>query len=121
MRSAAQAYGMTAKQGASPRELEARLLLQAAARLQAILDATVRPKEQIEEALLFNRRLWTIFLSSIAEADCQLPLEIRRNVGVLGKFVVRECIGMLADPQPQRLSALVSINRELAAGLRGVG
>ena len=38
MQNAAQAYGTVAKQIASPRELEADLLLKAAARLQAIHD-----------------------------------------------------------------------------------
>ena len=38
MRSAAQAYQTVAKQTASPRELEADLLLKAASRLQAIQD-----------------------------------------------------------------------------------
>ena len=27
--------------------------------------------KKMQAALLFNRRLWTIFLSSIAEPDCQ--------------------------------------------------
>ena len=38
MQHAAQAYGKVAKQTASPRDLEADLLLKAAARLQAISD-----------------------------------------------------------------------------------
>ena len=39
MQHAAQAYGAIAKKTANPRELEADLLLEAAARLQAVRDA----------------------------------------------------------------------------------
>ena len=44
MQNAALAYGTVAKQIANPRELEADLLLKAAARLQAIRDAWDRAK-----------------------------------------------------------------------------
>ena len=119
MRSAAQAYGMIAKQVASPRELEADLLLKAASRLQAVRDGWDKTKPQLENALLYNRKLWTIFMASIASDDNPLPAEIRQNVANLGLFVLHQTILMLANPTPEQLSALININRELAAGLRG--
>ena len=45
MQQAAQAYGRVAKQTASPRQLEATLLLRAASRLQAIREATALASE----------------------------------------------------------------------------
>jgi flagellar protein FlaF len=119
MRSAAQAYGRIAKQVASPRELEADLLLKAASRLQAVRDGWDKTKPQLHDALLYNRKLWTIFMSSITSDDNPLPTEIRQNVANLGLFVMHQTISMLASPKPEHLSSLININRELAAGLRG--
>jgi flagellar protein FlaF len=108
-----------AKKTASPRELEADLLLQAAARLQAIKDSWDKKKSDLNDALLYNRKLWTVFLSSVTGDSNQLPSEIRQNVATLGVFVMKQTMAMMTDPQPNALSSLISINRELAAGLRG--
>ena len=75
MQNAAQAYGTVAKQIANPRELEADLLLKAASRLQAIHDAWDRAKPELDEALLYNRKLWSIFLTSVTSRTirCRSP------------------------------------------------
>ena len=119
MQSGARAYGTVAKQVASPRELEANLLLNAASRLQTVRDGWAGTKPQLDAVLLHNRQLWTIFVDSMSADDNQLPIEIRQNIANLGLFVFRQTISMLADPAPERLSPLIKINRELAAGLRG--
>jgi flagellar biosynthesis activator protein FlaF len=54
MRSAAQAYGTVARQVASPRELEATLLLKAASRLQ---DGWERTRPELDDAPRYNRKL----------------------------------------------------------------
>jgi flagellar biosynthesis activator protein FlaF len=119
MRSAAQAYGAIAKQVASPRELEADLLLKAASRLQAVQDGWDKTKPQLAQALLYNRKLWTILTTSITTPGHPLPAEIRQNVANLGVFVLHRTMSILANPQPGHLTSLININRELAAGLRG--
>jgi flagellar protein FlaF len=119
MQSAAQAYGSVAKQIANPRELEADLLLKAAARLQGIHDAWERKKRELDDALLYNRKLWSIFLTSVASAEHPLPVAIRQNVANLGLFVMNQTVAMMQDPQRERLGSLININRELAAGLLG--
>jgi len=119
MQTAAQAYGTVAKKTANPRELEADLLLQAASRLQAIQESWDAKRPDLDEALLYNRKLWSIFLSSVTGESSPLPDEIRRNVANLGVFVMKKTMTMMTDPQPQELSSLISINRQLAAGLRG--
>jgi flagellar protein FlaF len=119
MHHAAQTYSKVAKQIASPRELEANLLLKAASQLQAIGDAWERRKDDLDEALLYNRKLWTIFLTAVTQQDSPLPPEVRQNVANLGLFVFKQTMSMLADPRPQRLGSLIAINRELAAGLLG--
>jgi flagellar protein FlaF len=119
MQSAAQAYGAVAKQIASPRELEADLLLKAASRLQAIYDGWERGHAELGDALLYNRKLWSIFLTSVTNSDNPLPDAIRQNVANLGLFVMNQTVATLNNPRREPLRSLISINRELAAGLLG--
>lgn len=119
MRSAARAYGTIATQTAAPRELEASLLLKAASRLQAVQNSWDTAKDQLDDALRYNRKLWTIFLTAVTSTDNPMPTEVRQNVANLGLFVMKQSVSMLADPKPESLNTLININRELAAGLLG--
>jgi flagellar protein FlaF len=120
MQSAAQAYGSIARKIASPRDLEADLLLKAAARLQGVVDAWEdTTRQQFIDALIYNRKLWTIFLTSVTEPDCPLPAEVRQNIANLGLFIMNHTMAVMEQPAPERLRSLIGINREIAAGLRG--
>ena len=121
MRSAAQAYAKVAKDTANPRELEATLLLRAAARLQAVCDDWDDKQSELDAALLFNRKLWTIFVTSVTRQDNPLPAPVRQNIANLGLFVMNHTMSMSFDRRPERLGSLITINRELAAGLRAQG
>ena len=48
-----------------------------------------------------------------------LPVAIRQNIANLGLFVMNQTITMMSDPKREQLGSLISINRELAAGLLG--
>lgn len=119
MHSAAQAYGSVAKKTASPRELEADLLLKAARQLLAIQDEWEARQNELEAALLYNRKLWTIFLTSVTGESNPLPPEIKQNVANLGMFVMNRTLAMMSTPKPEQLSALIKINIDIASGLRG--
>ena len=121
MQNAAHAYGAIAKQIASPRQLEANLLLKAASRLQAVQDGWDQKRPDLDDALLYNRKLWTIFLTSVTDVESPLPAEIRQNIANLGLFVMNHTLSVMTDPQPNRLNSLISINREVAAGLLARG
>ena len=97
--------------------MEASLLLKAASRLQAVKDGWDGNGANLDEALLYNRKLWTIFLSSVASADNPLPRETRQNVANLGLFVMNHTLSATYERRPEQLTSLISINRELAAGL----
>ena len=115
---AAQAYGRTAVRTASPREVEAQLLLKAAAKLEAL--RTGEHDVQIaRDAITYNRKLWTIFASSVTRPDNPLPQEIKENIGNLAVFILGKSIEAFTDPVPEKLEPLVSINRQIAAGLSG--
>jgi len=92
-------------------------LLKAASQLQAISDAWDHKKSGLNDALLYNRQLWTIFLADATQKENPLPVTIRQNVANLGLFVIKQTMSLMMDPQPQPLAPLININRELAAGL----
>jgi flagellar biosynthesis activator protein FlaF len=119
MQSAAQTYGTVAKQIVGPRELEADLLLRAASRLQTIHDSWDTRRSELDDALLYNRKLWSIFLTSVTESDHPLPVAVRQNVANLGLYVMNQTLSMMSTPRREQLNSLININRELAAGLLG--
>jgi flagellar protein FlaF len=121
MQHGTQAYRAVAKEIASPRELEASLLLKAAARLQAVRDSWADNKADLDGALAYNRKLWTVFLTSALSGDNPLPAEVRQNIANLGLFVMKQTVSLISNPQPDSLAPLININREIAAGLRGQG
>lgn len=116
--SAALAYQQVGKQTVSPRVLEANLLSRAAAQLQRIRDDWDANRGDLFEALLFNRKLWNVFLTSVTSEDSKLPREVRENIANLGIFVMKQTLATQGSPEPRKLDALININRELAAGLR---
>ena len=77
------------------------------------------PDMNMHHALLFNRRLWTIFLSAAETNDNPQPLEIRQNIANIGVFVMKQTIEMQMNPDPAKLKSLIDINCNLAAGLSG--
>lgn len=115
---AAEVYARTQQQTSHPRELEASLLNRAAVRLQAVKDDWEAKKGDLEEALTFNRRLWTVFVSSVSRAENPLPRDIKQNIANLGLFVFNHTLGIQADPKPAKLATLININRQIADGLR---
>jgi flagellar protein FlaF len=106
-----------ARQIASPRDLEANLLLEAASRLQAVRDDWSGKRDNLDTALRYNRRLWTIFLTAVTSNDNPLPNELRQNVANLGLFVMKQTIAAFGDPKPEQLGSLITIIREIAGGL----
>ncbi len=116
----AQAYQQTAKVVESSRERESALLMKAAATLQKVRDEWPNSFDDMPAALNFNRKLWSIFMISVTKEESPLPQEIRQNIANLGLFVMNQTREMLLEPQPQKLEVLVRLNRQIAAGLRGM-
>ena len=119
MHYAAKAYVKTARETASPRKLEADLLLQAAARLQAVCDSWKDTPSGLSDALMYNRRLWMIFIDAASRDDNRLPNALRDNIIRIGAFVLGETFSLMTKPKPSHLTNIIKINRRIAAGLRG--
>lgn len=114
-----QTYESVNKQTMSGRELEASILNQAALRLkncQENWDADDRD-EKLMAALDYNQQVWSILQSELVKSDHPLPDHIRRNLLNLSVFVDKRIFETMAFPSPEKLTIIIDINRNIAAGL----
>ncbi len=120
MHSAANTYAKNAQQTGNPRELEAQLLMRAAAKLQAVHDGSLVKSEEVVSAIRYNRRLWTLFGGSVGRPENPLPVEVKRNLANLANFVVSHSMKLETSTESNavRVGVLININREIAACLR---
>jgi flagellar protein FlaF len=119
MSHAAQAYARTSQTTATPREIEAQALLKAARQLQEVQTNWTGPDKKMHNALLFNRRLWSIFLTEAEHNGNPHSLEVRQQIANIGLFVLTRTIEIQLDPAPEKLKSLIDINCNIAAGLAG--
>jgi flagellar protein FlaF len=115
-RSAIDSYEQTRTKGGNPRETEGRALLEAARRMSEAQNAP-EDATALRSAARLNWRLWTIFQAELSQPDCQVPVDLRSNMLNLCNFVDKRVVEVLANPKPDLLDALISINRQIAAGL----
>lgn len=93
--------------------------MKAAARLQLVKDEWQQSSlAQRDDALTYNRKLWTILVTSATNGDNPLPQEIKNNIASLGVFVFKQTMEAMADEEGNKLNSLISINRAIAEGLR---
>src|SRR5215469_13315092 len=118
---AAQAYARVANTTSSPRDIEAQALLMAANKLQAVMNDAEATYAQKSDALMFNRKLWTIFLSEAQREENPNSLEVRQNIANIGVFVLSHTAALQISPQREQFRPLIEINRNIAAGLSGRG
>jgi flagellar biosynthesis activator protein FlaF len=115
----AQAYARTAQKIATPRDIEAQALHKAARKLQEVVERWAETDEGLIDALMFNRKLWSIFVSdAISDANPE-QVATRQNVANIGIFVLTQCAALQLKPEVEKLQTLIDINRNIAAGLNG--
>jgi flagellar protein FlaF len=93
--------------------------MKAAARLQSVRDGWDERPAGLEDALLFNRKLWTVLATSATRPENPLPVEIKMNIGNIAVFIFSRTLELMTEPRPDKLNALISINTNIASGLRG--
>lgn len=116
---AANAYARTQRTAMTPREAEAAVLIKAAQLLQAVREDWANQSGGLAHALNFNQRVWTILVAGATDAQSPLPPELKQNVVNIAMFVFRRMLDTMAEPAAEKLSALISVNHNLAAGLQG--
>lgn len=111
------AYQQQQKRNLTPREVEAMAFTKAALLLE---EAKGKSKniDEYAKALRFNHLLWTIIQADLTDPANQLPDEIKANVMSLSIFVDKQTTKALRSSEPRELDILITINRNLAAGLR---
>ncbi|MCX2722044.1 flagellar biosynthesis regulator FlaF [Roseibium salinum] len=93
--------------------------MKAAARLQLIKDEWEDSSlAEKDDALVYNRKLWTILVTSATSEENQLPQGIKNNIASLGVFVFKQTMTVMTTDDANKLDTLISINRAIAEGLR---
>lgn len=114
-------YVQQSKENMSQRELEASVLTKAGLLLKQCQEnwSGADRDQLLEDAVKYNQRIWSFFQSELSMPDNPLPKKIREDILNLSLFIDKRLFEVLAFPEnPQRLSIVIDINFNLAAGLR---
>ena len=116
-----EAYQSIDRSTMSGRETEARVLSEAAVKLKRCqINWEAEDRDAIlDEALRYNQRIWSIFQSELAREDNPLPVQVKQDLLRLGAFIDRRIFETMAFPDPEKLTAVININQNISAGLRG--
>lgn len=104
---------------ASPQETLAWGLTTTARKLAQVRVDT-SPRDAVMEAVRLNWRLWTIIQAEQSDPECSSPREIREGLLNLSNFVDKRSLEILTNPDQEKIDTLISINRNIAAGLLGL-
>jgi len=116
-----EAYRDALKTTMSGREVEAAVLTKAALMLKNCQDNwdSDDSRAKLEEALKFNQLIWSIFQVELTKADNPLSKKVREEILSLGAFVDKRIFDVMAYPSPEKLTLIININLNIAAGLQG--
>ncbi len=114
------AYKKVEQETLSGSEVEAAVLIKAANKLQECQNQwnDVEREKNLDESLKFNQLVWSIFQSELSAEDNPLPKELRINLLRLSAFIDGRSLDTMAYPASEKLTILININRNIAAGLR---
>ncbi len=92
-------------------------LVELARRMDDVAKMDPPSKEKIVEVTRLNWRIWTIFQSELSTDESTVPEPIRTNLLNLATFVDKRSVDIISRPTPEKLTALININRQIGAGL----
>ena len=117
---AANTYTTMHKENLSGRELEASVLSRAGLMLKQVQDNWNAPDRdnKLYEAVKFNQKVWSFFQAELSSPDNPLPKNLRQDILNLSIFIDKQLFEALAFPEPDKLTIIIDINFNLAAGLR---
>lgn len=116
---AANVYATMQKDGLNGRALEAQVLTRAANMLQDCMNrwGEEGQESRLDAAISFNQKVWTFFQAELSDTENPLPAAIKESILSLSIFIDRRLIEITAIPQPDKLTAIININQNIAAGL----
>ena len=115
-----EAYKKVEQETLSGRDVEAMVLVKAANKLKDCQDnwESADRNKKLDESLKFNQLVWSIFQSELAAEDNPLPKPMRLNLLRLSAFIDGRSLETMAYPASEKLTILININHNIAAGLR---
>lgn len=114
------AYTNMQKEVLSGRELEASVLYRAGVMLKQVQEnwnATDR-EQKFLEAIKFNQKVWSFFQAELSDPENPLPKKLREDILNLSIFIDKRLFEALAAPDAEKLSIVIDIDFNIAAGLR---
>ena len=109
------------KENLSEREIDAYALTQSAFKLQECQKNWDMPEHDrinlLFEALRKNGLLWSIFQAEISTDGNPLPRKLREDLLTLSLFIDKRTMDIMCYPEPEKLTVLININLNIAAGL----
>lgn len=119
LNSAANAYNKISKEAMSPRQLEAAVLNRAAAMLKSVQDNwdDQDHEQRLDDALRYNQKLWSVFQTELTSPANLLPKKLREDILSISLFIDRRSFDLMAYPDRDKITALITINQNIAAGL----
>ena len=114
------AYESVDRTTMSGRETEARVLTKAALKLKSCQDSwhTENREVNLDEALKYTQRIWSTFQAELSNKENPLPRQVKLNLLRLASFIDKRIFEIMAFPSPEKLTVIININRNIAAGLR---
>ncbi|MDD2366435.1 MAG: flagellar biosynthesis regulator FlaF [Desulfuromonadaceae bacterium] len=114
------AYTTNQKENLSGRELEASVLARAGLMLKNVKDNWdgADRDQKLLEAVKFNQKVWSFFQAELSDPENPLPQNLREDILNLSLFIDKRLFDVLAFPDPEKLSIVIDIDFNIAAGLR---
>jgi flagellar protein FlaF len=114
------AYDSVNKSTMSGRDIEAEILTKAALKLKACQANVTRNGHDgdLDAALKYNQRVWCIFQAELEKPQNPLPNALKVSLLRLVAFIDKRTLETIAYPSPEKLTILININQNIAAGLR---
>lgn len=114
------AYTQMQKDSLSGRELEASVLSRAGIMLKQVQENWDAPDrdQKLLEAIKFNQKVWSFFQAELSDPENPLPKNLREDILNLSIFIDKRLFEVMAYPDPEKLSIVIDINFNIAAGLR---
>lgn len=114
------AYTAIQKENMSGRELEASVLSRAGLMLKSVKDNWDAPdrEQKLLEAIKFNQKVWSFFQAELTDPENPLPKNLREDILNLSLFIDKRLFEVMAYPDPEKLSIVIDIDFNIAAGLR---
>ena len=108
------------KEVLSGRELEASVLSRAGIMLKQVQENwdAVDRNQKLLDAVKFNQKVWSFFQAELSDPENPLPKNLREDILNLSIFIDKRLFEVLAFPEPEKLSIIIDINFNIAAGLR---